>query len=71
MVDRQPGPKARGGARPGAGRRPGSGRYGESTVPVRIPVSLQASVLRLLRDGTRKLPLIVVGKPSETSMLGA
>lgn len=32
-------PPSHGGVRPGAGRKPGSNRYGEATVPLRVPQS--------------------------------
>jgi len=38
----------RGGARPRAGRKPGSNAYGESTRPVRVPVSLHPGIQQLL-----------------------
>ncbi|QUS40671.1 hypothetical protein RPMA_18915 [Tardiphaga alba] len=50
--------KPRGGRRPGAGRPRASGRYGEPTLPVRIPISLILPVRRLLELGPRKLALI-------------
>ncbi|HEX7914782.1 transcriptional repressor LexA [Rudaea sp.] len=37
-------PPSHGGARPGAGRKPGSNRYGEPTVPLRVPQSRVAAV---------------------------
>ncbi len=37
-----------GGRRPGAGRPRGSGRYGEPTVPLRVPESLVVSIRELL-----------------------
>jgi hypothetical protein len=53
-------PVKRGGRRVGAGRKHGYGRYGEPTVPVRVPLSLLevvGSVDGLLRKAKRKLPL--------------
>ena len=42
-------PKTRhGGRRPGAGRPRGSGRYGEPTVPIRVPESLVVPIRELL-----------------------
>ena len=40
-------------------------KYGEPTVKLRIPVSKVAEVEQFVRKATRKLPLIVVGKPGE------
>lgn len=71
MVDGRTRRKARGGARRGTGRRLGSGRYGEPTASVRILLSVPLSVQSLLKNGTRKLPLVAAGKPSEASMIGA
>jgi hypothetical protein len=70
MVDRHARPEARGGTRRRAGRHVGSGRYGEHTVPLRIPVSLTEKVNALVSAKGRKLPLIVVGKPSEAAVIG-
>lgn len=39
----------RGGKRKGAGRKPGSGKYGEATKIVRIPISREPDVQRLLQ----------------------
>lgn len=39
-----------GGYRPGAGRPKGTGRYGEKTIPMRIPVSLISYVENLLAE---------------------
>jgi hypothetical protein len=61
----------RGGRRVGAGRPKGSGRYGEPTVPVRVPVTLVAEVEAFVRKAKRKLPLFVMGKSSEISLSGA
>jgi hypothetical protein len=55
------------------GRPKGSGRYGERTVPVRVPESILhdlGCVDELLRKAKRKLPLFVMGKPSEATMSG-
>ncbi len=59
-----------GGRRVGAGRPKGSGRYGEPTVAVRVPARIADEVKALIRKAPRKLPLIVVGKPSEAPMSG-
>lgn len=56
-------PVKRGGRRVGAGRPKGSGKHGEPTVPVRVPLSLEYEIAALLKR--KKLPLYVVGKPSE------
>ncbi len=40
----------RGGARQGSGRKPGSGKYGERTVPVRVPFSRVGEVRRLVEE---------------------
>jgi hypothetical protein len=55
----------RGGRRKGAGRLKGSGRYGKPTVAVRVPVSRAERILHFIEARTTKIPLIVVGKPSE------
>jgi hypothetical protein len=47
----------RGGRRVGAGRLKGSGRYGEPTVPIRVPATLAGEVEALIRKAKRKLPL--------------
>ena len=39
-----------GGIRPGAGRKPGSNAYGESTRPIRVPVSVYPEIQSLLAD---------------------
>ncbi len=58
----------RGGARKGAGRPAGQGRYGEPTVPLRVPVSLRDKVSKALMKGTYRLPLygnrVAAGFPS-------
>ena len=64
-------PVKRGRRRIGAGRPKGGGRYGEPTVPVRVPPTLTEEVQALIRKAKRKLPLIVVGKPSEAPISGA
>ena len=47
-------------------RRPGRpSLYNERTVPVRVPAKLVGEVKAFIRKAPRKLPLIVVGKPSE------
>jgi hypothetical protein len=40
--------------------------HGEPTVPVRVPAKLVGEVKALIRKAPRKLPLFVVGKPTET-----
>jgi DNA polymerase V len=47
----------RGGKRSGAGRKAGSGRYGEKTVPVRLPLSLVGPVQDFVEAQGYKLPL--------------
>ena len=55
-------PNKRGGQRPGAGRKVGTGQFGESTQPIRVPVSLLPFVKGLLSrigkqlDGLNILP---------------
>jgi hypothetical protein len=59
-------PVKRGGRRVGAGRSKGSGRYrGEPTVVMDVPVSAVPAIKEKLRKHARRLPLYVVGKPSE------
>jgi DNA polymerase V len=58
-------PVKRGGRRVGAGRPKGSGRYGETTVTVRVPKSKVGRALHIIEGWPTRLPLIVVGKPSE------
>ena len=48
---------ARGGARKGAGRPKGQGQYGESTQPIRLPVSLIKSVMKFVKHKGYQLPL--------------
>jgi len=43
-------PPSHGGTRPGAGRKPGSNRYGEATVPLRVPQSRVAAVRTYLDE---------------------
>ncbi len=50
-------PPTRGGRRSGAGRPKGTGKYGEATVPVRVPVSLVHEVAELVELKGRGLPL--------------
>lgn len=62
-------PKSRrGGARPGAGRPKGQGPYGETTKPVRIPVSKIDRVMQFVKQGDMALPLfscaVAAGFPS-------
>lgn len=47
----------RGGKRTGAGRPAGTGKYGEPTVPVRVPVSVAGEVARWVAAGGRGIPL--------------
>lgn len=47
----------RGGRRVGAGRPKGSGRFGEPTVPVRVPLSLADEVESFVAQGGRTLPV--------------
>jgi DNA polymerase V len=47
----------RGGKRIGAGRPKGTGKFGEPTVPVRVPVSLVSDVAELVELKGRGLPL--------------
>jgi hypothetical protein len=54
-------PVKQGGRRRGAGRPKGSGRYGELTVPIRIPASLLHEAACLIRSNGRKRRLYVVG----------
>jgi DNA polymerase V len=49
--------KLRGGRRTGAGRPKGTGKYGETTVPMRVPVSLVADVAELVEMKGRGIPL--------------
>jgi len=44
---------ARGGARKGAGRKPNSNKFGEQTIPVRIPKSLALKVRGLLMNADK------------------
>lgn len=46
-----------GGARKGAGRPKGRGQFGESTKPIRLPVSLIQSVLKFVENKGYLLPL--------------
>lgn len=55
----------RGGRRKGAGRPKGSGRYGEPTVPVRVPAKLVGQVEALIERRKHTQPLYVIGKPTE------
>jgi hypothetical protein len=45
-------------------------KFDEPSVIVRVPVSKVAAVEALIRKAKRKLPMIVVGKPSEAPMSG-
>lgn len=44
-----------GGKRKGAGRPKGTGRYGEETIPVRIPVSLLDKFREWLSNNLKKI----------------
>lgn len=44
---------ARGGVRKGAGRKPNSNKFGEQTIPVRIPKSLASKVRELLMNADK------------------
>jgi DNA polymerase V len=48
---------AYGGKRPNAGRPKGLSKYGEPTIPMRIPVSKKAQILYLLNHSNQRLPL--------------
>lgn len=60
----------RGGKRHGAGRPKGTGKFGEPTVPVRVPVSLVNEVAELVELKGRGLPLygsrVQAGMPTAT-----
>ena len=51
----------RGGKREGAGRPAGRGPYGESTRPVRLPVSLVDRVMRFVKNRESAIPLYACG----------
>jgi DNA polymerase V len=53
--------KTHGGKRQGAGRPKGTNQYGESTRPVRIPVSQVERVLRFVQEREHALPLYASG----------
>jgi DNA polymerase V len=53
-------PVKRGGRRIGAGRPKGTYKYGEPTVPPRVPAKLVGEVKALCRKAPRKLPLFVM-----------
>jgi DNA polymerase V len=61
--------KKRGGSRPNSGRKPGYGPYGESTKPLRIPVSLFDDVMEFIKNKGFKVPFfdtqIPAGSPLE------
>jgi DNA polymerase V len=44
----------RGGKRKGGGRKPGSGKYGEKTIPIRVPISMVQSVLAWIQEQVNK-----------------
>lgn len=47
----------RGGRRPGAGRPKGTGKYGEETIPVRVPKSMAQEIENWVRSAGGKVPL--------------
>jgi DNA polymerase V len=57
-----------GGIRKGAGRPKGRGIYGESTKPIRLPISLINSVMKFVKNNGFQLPLygskVPAGHPS-------
>lgn len=59
-----------GGKRKGAGRPIGKGQYGESTKPIRLPVSLIEPVQKFIKNRGYKLPLfaskVAAGSPGMT-----
>ena len=58
-----------GGKRRGAGRPKGQGRFGETTKPIRIPLSLLGDVCRYVERGCYKIPMyssrVPAGIPSQ------
>lgn len=58
---------ARGGARTGAGRPKGTGKYGEKTVTVRVPASLEDEVKEFVENQGWEIPLysskVAAGSP--------
>lgn len=48
---------ARGGKRTGAGRPKGTGKFGEPTVPVRVPVSMADDIAAWVKNGGAGIPL--------------
>lgn len=62
-------PKKPGGRRIGAGRPNGTGRFGEPTITMRVPESLERKVKAYIEwRKNRALPIITIGKPSEAPM---
>ena len=51
-------PVKRGGRRTGAGRPKGAYKYGELTVPVRVPAKSAGEVEAFIRKAKRKRPLL-------------
>ena len=49
--------KRHGGRREGSGRPPGSGKFGEPTIPLRIPKSLYKYVVQAIQGNGFKIPL--------------
>lgn len=60
--------KKHGGKRPGAGRPQGSSRYGEKTIPMRIPESRVQDIIEYLESAHYSLPLyssqVAAGAPT-------
>ncbi|MEG9862336.1 MAG: translesion error-prone DNA polymerase V autoproteolytic subunit [Parvularculales bacterium] len=58
---------ARGGARKGAGRPKGSGKFGEKTVPLRVPASMVSDITAFIEANGYKVPLfsskVAAGEP--------
>lgn len=53
-----------GGKRKGAGRPKGQGKYGETTKPMRVPLSLLGDVCRFVQQGGYKIPLYASKVPA-------
>jgi len=57
----------RGGTRAGAGRPKGSGKYGEKTITVRMPASMEDEVKEFIENQGCKIPLysskVAAGNP--------
>lgn len=52
-----------GGKRVGAGRKPGSNKYGEPTIPMRIPASLTQDVIHYVENRGFNLPVYAMKVP--------